>query len=173
VLLSFLVLGTGVWLEFWHSLPFARKILDMQMWMGSTLAAAQLAGAPPLIARILQGLVMLASLAIIVWAWSRKVALPVRSSILVLGLLLSTPYFFPHETAILALPLAWMAWEGYTKGWLPGEQPLLIVGWLLPLFAFALAKMIHLQTIPLVLAGLLFFAIKRVKQEATLANAES
>jgi len=173
VLLSFLVLGTDIWLEFWHSLPFARQVLEMQMWMGSTLSAAKLAGAPPLIARILQGLVMLASLAIIVWAWSKQVALPVRSSVLVLGLLLSTPYFFPHELALLALPLALMGWEGYTKGWLPGEQPLLILAWLLPLFAFGIAKLIHLQLVPIVLAGLLFFAIKRVKQEATRAGAES
>ena len=91
-------------------------------------------------------------------------SLPIRASVLVLGTLLFTPHALPYEFVLLALPLAWLGWEGHTKGWLPAEQPLLILGWLLPLFIPALG-MTHLQLTPLILVALMVMALRRGRHE--------
>jgi hypothetical protein len=69
-----------------------------------------------------------------------------------------------YDLCILAMPLAWLGWEGYTKGWLPGEQPLLLLGWLIPLLIPALGKT-HLQIAPLVLVALMVIALRRGRHE--------
>ena len=98
----------------------------------------------------------------VVWRQERPFA--VRASVLVLGILLFTPYAFSYDLCIMAMPLAWLGWEGYTKGWLPGEQPLLLLGWLIPLLIPALGKT-HLPLAPLVLVALMVIALRRGKHE--------
>ena len=59
---------------------------------------------------------MLAVAAMVIWTWSRQgIPLARRASVLVLGILLFTPFAFEYDLALLALPLAWLAWEWYTE----------------------------------------------------------
>jgi hypothetical protein len=62
----------------------------------------------------------------------------------------------------LALPLAWLGWEGFSKGWRPGEPTGLFIGWLTPLLAPVLAKWLSLQVVPLVLLMLLILSLLRL-----------
>ena len=66
---------------------------------------------------------------------AQETALRCRHSGLVLGILLFTPYSFSYDLVLLAIPLAWLGWEGYTKEWLPGEQLFLALGWTMPFIA--------------------------------------
>jgi hypothetical protein len=163
-----LILGEGVWAAFWHNIPFARKLAESGALpifkMGTVYNAVLLAGGSYEGARILQAIVMVAAAAVVFWVWWRDVSLPIRASVLVLGTLLFTPYALPYEFVLLALPLAWLGWEGHTKGWLPAEQPLLLLGWLLPLLIPALGKT-HLQLAPLVLVALIVIALRRGKYD--------
>jgi hypothetical protein len=61
----------------------------------------------------------------------------------------------------MALPLAWLSWEGYRKGWLVKEQFLLMGCWAMPLVAPVLAKLTRVQLAPVALALLLLLALKR------------
>jgi len=76
-----------------------------------------------------------------------------------LSILLFAPYAAVYDLAILAFPLAWLGWEGHTQGWLPGEQNLLVLGWLTPIVTPFLAKGTGLQLSPLVLLALLAVAL--------------
>jgi len=167
-LASRLILGEGVWAAFWHNIPFARKLAESGALpifkMGTVYNAVLLAGGSYEGARILQAIVMVAAVAVVFWVWWRDVSLPIRASVLVLGTLLFTPYALPYEFVLIALPLAWLGWEGHTKGWLPAEQPLLLLGWLLPLLIPALGKT-HLQLAPLVLVALIVIALRRGKYD--------
>lgn len=168
ILASILILGDEVWTAYWHFIPVARKIFEsgaMPIFkIGTVYNAALLAGAGYDVARLLQAMIMVAAAAVVFWVWWRDMSLPIRASVLVLGTLLFTPHALPYEFVLMALPLAWLGWEGHTKGWLPAEQPLLLLGWLLPLFIPALG-MTHLQLTPLILVALMVMALRRGRHE--------
>ncbi|MHB8069501.1 MAG: hypothetical protein ACYDIC_16540, partial [Desulfobaccales bacterium] len=129
--------------------------------MPTVFAAVILAGAGLTAARVLQGAVMLAAAVAVAWAWRRGAAPAIRNAVLVLGTLLFIPHSFIYDLAILALPLAWLGWDGYTRGWLPGEKPFLVLGFLTPLVAPGLAQATHVQIAPLVLGALMCLALRR------------
>lgn len=164
-LAGILMLGAEVWVAFWRNLPFSVNLLktgEVALYqMPTTFSAILLAGGGFTLARLLQGLVMLTVTAVVAWVWAKGGPAAIRSSILILSILLFTPYAYDYDLALLTLPLAWLGWEGYTKGWLPREQILLVIGWFMPMFAQCLAKTAGVQTGPLVLAALLLLAVRR------------
>jgi hypothetical protein len=165
VLASVLVLGPEVWVAFWRNLPFTVNLLQSGSlhWHNrpTVFSAVRLLGAGLTAAQIIQGGVMLGVTGVVAWVWWRRTPAAIRFSILILGILLFTPYAAVYDLAILAFPLAWLGWEGHTQGWWPGEQNLLVLGWLTPLVSPVLAKFTGLQIAPLVLAALLVLALRR------------
>jgi hypothetical protein len=116
-LASILILGKGVWATFWHNIPQARKLYETGMMpifkIGTVYNAALLAGASFEVARLLQALKMVVAATVVFLVWRRVSSLPIRASVLVLGTLLFTPHALPYEFVLLALPVAWLGWEGY------------------------------------------------------------
>ena len=169
---SVLVLGTGVWIAFLNSTPEAVKTLQAGLlpWskvplhlfnMPTVFCALLEAGASAIHRpdharcgdagggrRGRMGLVQRAPLAI-------------RGSLLVIGILLFTPYAAIYDLVLMALPLAWLSWDGHTRGWLRGEPPLLVLAWLIPLVAPLLALATNLQLAPLLLILLAMLALRR------------
>ncbi len=163
-LASFLVFGQGVWIAFLKNLSLPMQLVKLGALpvykMATVFAATLLLGGSSLLAGILQGLVMLAVAAVVIWTWSRPgIPLARRASVLVLGILLFTPFTFEYDLTLLVLPLAWLAWEGYTQGWPAKMQGFLFLGWLMPIIAPLLAKMTYLQVGPMILAALIIFTL--------------
>jgi hypothetical protein len=167
-LASYLALGPATWLAFWRNLPFSLRIMETgsDLWfkMPTVFAAVLVAGGSLPVARLVQGAVTLATVAAVAWVWLKPAPLALKSAALVAGIFLATPYAFEYDLAILALALAWLGWEAYTGGWLPGEQTVLLLCWLAPLAAPALAKVTGLPLAPLPLAALLLVALRRVRR---------
>ena len=172
LLASVLVWGADVWAAFRHDLPSALQILETGKLGANVLvstanmptlySAVLLAGGALWLAQILQVALMLATAGLVVWVWSRRTSPAVRSAVLVLCILLFPPYAFIYDLTILALPLAWLGWEGYREGWLPGERAGLFLGFLTPILVPILAKTLNLQITPLVLSVLLALALRRM-----------
>jgi hypothetical protein len=173
-LASVLVLGYEVWVAFWRTLPVSMKLLEtgrtasgMVMYkMPTIFAGAILLGAGVTLAWALQGMAMLGIGALVVWTWFRGTSLALEGSILVLAILLFMPFGFVYDLALMALPLAWIGWEGHTQGWLPGEKLLLIIGWAFPFFLTQVTGALSLPLAPLVLTSLLILTIRRARLEA-------
>jgi hypothetical protein len=166
IAVSILVFGVKAWEGFLTNLPMAVKGLETGDFlliykMPSVFSALIFAGAGLMTARVLHGVVMLASVAAVFWVWRRGLGPAIRNAVLTLGILMFIPYSFIYDLAILALPLAWLGWEGYTRGWLPGEKAFLILGYFTPLAAPGVAQITHVQPAPLVLGALLFLAWRR------------
>ena len=104
------------------------------------------------------------------WTWRQKASTPVRSAVLVLSILLFTPYAFDYDLALLALPLAWLGWEEHTQGWRPAMAIFLILSWLTPLFFQVLAASTGLPVCPLILVALLFLALRVNKPIAEVSR---
>ena len=136
-LISILVFGLGVWIAFVNVLPIPMRLLEMggSAWriMPTFFAAILSAGYGVREAYLVQGMMMLIVLGGVAWVWMRKANLALRGAVLILGLLLFTPYGFIYDLALLALPLAWLWEDGRVRGRLPGELILLLCGWVMPL----------------------------------------
>jgi len=56
-----------------------------------------------------------------------------------------------------------MEWQGVKEGWRPGEQVILMLGFLTPILVPIFTKLLNFQITPLVLALLLAMALKEKK----------
>jgi hypothetical protein len=141
---SALFFGIDVWGAFFHKIMImlgglkggqisAAISLPLEK-MPTVLSAMKLIGADFLTAAAIQVFVGLAAIAIVSWTWHSKASLPIRSAVLVLGTFLATPYAFVYDNILIAIALAGLGWEGYTRGWLPGEKFCLTFAWIAPLY---------------------------------------
>jgi hypothetical protein len=168
-LVSVLAFGFGSWMEFYRIIPLAFEILrnggNLLPKMVSVFSSTLVMGGGPTLGWMLQGLIMSGAVAAVIWVW--RDGLPyLRNSLLAVSILLFTPYGFYYDLTLLALPLAWIGWEGYTKEWLPGEQIVLWLGWLLPsLVIFYIMGKVILPIAPLILITLIIFILIRHRTE--------
>jgi alpha-1,2-mannosyltransferase len=177
-LISVWVFGYQVWLDFIRNMPIAMQIIETGQETGifpyfkvpSLFSAIYLLGAGIKLAWILQLVVMVGVAAVTGWVWFRESPFTMRAAVLVLGILLFTPYIAVYDLALLALPLAWLGWEGHTKGWRPGEKACLFLGWLAPILCPILAMSTNIQIAPLILGALLFLALSRAFKQVKNAK---
>ena len=164
VLASWLVLGQQVWIAYWHNISLPMKLLEegfLPMDKMVTIFSALLQFRTGLAtAMVVQTVIMIAVGVAIFRLWHRETAFAVQASGLVLGILLFTPYCFSYDLMLLALPLAWLGWEGYTKEWLPGEQLFLALGWTMPFIAI-IGGQLKVQLAPLILVALFLLVWRR------------
>ena len=66
-----------------------------------------------------QGSLSLGAAAVVAFVWYQDAPLPLHASVLVLGILLATPFGYPYDLVLLALPLG-----------LDGLGGVLLHGWL-------------------------------------------
>ncbi len=139
-LVSAAVFGLGMWEMFWQTLPSTISNLHAEAkWfhkMPSIFAAVRAAGYGVSAAWICHGVGMLAAVGFLVWVWRGPASPATRSSALALAILLFSPHLWYYDLTLLALPLAWLWWEGQTSGWLGWERLLLILSWVMPLLIF-------------------------------------
>jgi hypothetical protein len=167
---SLAVFGAGAWIAFFDNMPFLRQVLENGNlpWfkMPTTFAALRLLGAPVGLAYGAQALAALAAAGAVVWAWRRtghgSAPLAARAAVLVIATLLATPYAFDYDLTLIGLAVAWLAWDGVQRGFLPQDKPALLAGWLAPAVASPVADAIGLQLGPAILAWLLICGLRRI-----------
>lgn len=146
---SLLAFGTADWLAFFANLEFATAVLEdgRLPWakMPSLFAALRLLGVGVDVAYLAQILLALATATIVALVWWRPIALPLAAAVLTSGALLVSPHINDHDLALLAVPIALLAWHGHTEGWLRGEREILVVAWLAPVLTALVAEPTHLQ----------------------------
>ncbi|MGA7579093.1 MAG: glycosyltransferase family 87 protein [Desulfobaccales bacterium] len=173
ILISVAVFGYQLWFTYFQAmaLPMREVAMGSAPWriMPTFFVAVRAAGGGVTAAYLVQGLVMLAVAAGVAWVWRQPAApLASRGTVLILGVLLFTPYEFDYDLVILALALGWLWEEGRRRGRLPGELLLLLAGWLLPAAAPILYTWInllhrHLQIGPVILAALFLLSLSRAR----------
>lgn len=169
-LMTLIVFGYEIWLRFFDNSPAAIKVLErghqgfIQNWsiMVTPFAMVRLMGLPLTLAYLLQGFMMLLALGLTLWVWLRFESLPLKGAVLALCALLFSPHAFEYDLVILLLPMAWLGWQGHTKGWLTGEKGLLILAWSAPFVSKVMIHLVNLQMMPLVISALLMLVVRRL-----------
>jgi alpha-1,2-mannosyltransferase len=150
-LVTTLVFGMGVWHAFFASTEFTRTVVLEQGNTGwykiqSVFAWARMWGAPIPLAYALQGATLLAIGAALVWLWRSAAPDALKAAALCLAAILATPYSFDYDMTVLAPAIAFIAADGFARGFGPWEKTTLAALWLVPLVARNIA---HISLIPL------------------------
>jgi len=173
-LASLLTFGVKPWLAFWVVSSTLVELLEMGVapWVlvPTFFSTALSLGYGVREAYAVQGVSMIIAVAAIFWTWSRKTSLASRGSVLVLGILLFSPYLTLYDCCILALALAWLWQDGYDHGRLWGERSVLLAAWTMPylsqvIWFWQIMDEVKLQIGPFVVCGCLLLALLRQRKE--------
>lgn len=171
--LSLLAFGAAAWVAFIDNTPLLRLVLENGHlpWfkMPTAFAAIRLLGGPVALAYGGQLAAALAAAAAVLWTWRRPAPLPLKSAVLAVAALLASPYSFDYDLTLLGLAVAWLAWSA-APAFAPADRKILALAWLMPAIATPIAAATSLQIGPLVLFGVLFYALGRVRGHANAAE---
>ncbi len=139
-------------------------------WLASPtpFAALRLGDVPLPAAYLIQGLVASVAIASACQIWRSTHDTGARTAILALATLISNPYVWHYELAWLGLTLAWLLAAGLRDGWLRGEQTVIVLAWLLPVYELVnrYTKLPQIGPVILLLVLLLILRRTRVLREA-------
>ncbi len=140
-----LTFGPSVWQAFLASTHFTRTVVLEQGNTGwykiqSIFAWARMWGAPIPLAYALQGIALVLIGAALAWLWRSPASFPLKAAALCLGTILATPYSFDYDMMVLAPAIAFLAADGFVRGFGPWEKTMLAALWLVPLFARSIAE---------------------------------
>jgi alpha-1,2-mannosyltransferase len=132
--------GPHVWQAFLDSARFTRLVALEQGDTGwykiqSMFAWARMWGASVPVAYALQGALTVALGTALIWLWRGAAPYPLKAAALCLAAILATPYAFDYDMMVLAPAIAFIAADGFARGFAPWEKTALAALWLTPLVA--------------------------------------
>jgi len=164
--------GIETWQAFFASGTLTRSIVleaGSTGWekIQSVFAGVRMVGAPVIVAYALQGIAAIAAITATIWAWRSKVPYALQCAVLCLATPLVTPYILDYDLVLLALPIAWIALEGRTRGFLPYEKTTLFLLWILPLVSREVGSLMNVPLGPLVIGLGFVMAVMRARASLT------
>lgn len=165
--LSYAIFGADTWQAFFASIAFTRHVVLERGGIGfeklqSSFASARLWGFGVATSYAVQAAVSLMTATVAIWVWVRSSDCRLQAAALATGTLLMSPYMMDYDLVVLALPIAWLGMQGRRIGFMPWEKSLLVLAWLLPLFARSLAGIAKIPIASLVTFLLLVAIARRV-----------
>lgn len=164
-LVATLVLGVDLWLVFFRDAALVREVLQQGLlrWekMPSAFVFCRMLGLPQWFAYGAQGLTALAAAATVALVWVRQGPTRLAFAVLVAATLLTLPYIFDYEFAIMAVPLAILASDMAARGATRGEKVALLALYGVPAVVATVAKATHVQIGFIALVALLALAVRR------------
>ncbi|MDR0242126.1 MAG: DUF2029 domain-containing protein [Burkholderia sp.] len=137
-------------------------------WLASPtpFAALRLAGMTVPVALAAQAAIAVLAIAAAIDVWRRTPDMRLRAAALSVATLLTTPYLWHYELTWLGIAIFCLIAYGLDEGWLPGDQGVIVLAWLLPIFEM-LNRLLKLPQIgPVVLLAVLFVVVRRTAQRA-------
>jgi hypothetical protein len=99
------------------------------------------------------------------WIWLKTDNLTLIGSAMVIGTLLSAPYYLQYDLMILSLPILLLSYDFFEHGFRNIEFFLLICLWLLPIVNWPLVLFTGIQICPFILAAIFIMTFYRVKRQ--------
>jgi alpha-1,2-mannosyltransferase len=173
-----LAFGTSVWHAFAEFSEFTRTVVLEQGNTGwykiqSVFSWVRMWGAPVPFAYVLQAIITLAIAIALARLWRRTASFPLKAAALCLGTILATPYSFDYDMMVLVPAIAFVAVDGFERGFGPWQKTALAALWLVPLIARSVAQV---SMIPLgvpAMGAMFFFILRRADPDPALPGAFS
>ena len=137
--------GPDVWRAFLDSMPFTREVVLEQGGTGwhklpTVFAWTRMWGGSVPLAYALQGALAIALGGALCWLWRSAAAFPLKAAALTIASILATPYSLDYDMVALAPAIAFLAADGFARGFAPWEKTALALLWFTPLIARNLAE---------------------------------
>ncbi|MFM0159995.1 glycosyltransferase family 87 protein [Paraburkholderia sediminicola] len=172
--LSVLICGTRSLQLFLVSSRLARDLTlehGRHYWLSSptTFAVLREGGVPLAPAYAAEACVALIAVVAACHIWKSTRDARLRGATLAVATLLANPYVWHYELAWLGIAIACLMAIGFEKGWRRGEQGVLVLAWLLPVYEFfnRLAGLPQIGPVVLLLMLLLILRRARIVEEVT------
>jgi len=154
---SIVAFGFAPWQAFFTSLPFTRTVLLEQGDVGwhkiqSIFSWVRMWGGPVALAYAVQVMLAIAVAASLIWLWRSDARYPLKAAALLIGTLLATPFSLDYDLMLLAPAIAFLAADGFARGFAPWEKTMLAALWIAPLVTRSVA---HATLIPLAVPAML------------------
>jgi alpha-1,2-mannosyltransferase len=135
-----LAFGPDIWRAFLDSMPFTREVVLEQGGTGwyklqTVFSWVRMWGGSVQLAYAIQGAVTLTLAGALAWLWRSNAAYPLKAAALIIASLLATPYSLDYDFVALAPAIAFIAADGFARGFAPWERTALAFLWLMPLAA--------------------------------------
>ncbi|KAG8152646.1 glycosyltransferase family 87 protein [Burkholderia catarinensis] len=146
----------------------AQHFMLPSYWLASPtpFAALRLAGVSVPVALASQAAIALLAIVAAIDVWRRTPDMRLRGAALSVATLLTTPYLWHYELTWLGIAIFCLIAYGLDEGWLPGDQGILVLAWLLPIFEMLNRLMKLPQIGPIVLLAVLFVVVRRAARRA-------
>jgi hypothetical protein len=140
-----LAFGVDVWSAFLASTHFTRVVVLEQGDTGwhkiqSIFSWARMWGGSIPLAYVIQAATTLAIATGLGWLWRSEARFALKAAGLVVAAILATPYSLDYDFVILAPAIAFVAADGFERGFLTWEKSALAILWLMPLVARSVAQ---------------------------------
>jgi alpha-1,2-mannosyltransferase len=164
--LSLAVFGESTWRAFEASIPFTQKIVLERgainfTTLQSIFGAVRMWGGSVDVAYLFQALVAIYAAAAVVLVWQSSRPFALKAATLAVGSLMVSPYVLQYDLVLLALPIAWLAMEGFKTGFLPYEKAVLSIAWLLPRITLPFSQTAKIPIGPIVIIALMTAVLRR------------
>jgi hypothetical protein len=145
VVATLIAFGPEAWRAFLAAAPLTRVEVLEQGGTGwhkiqTVFAMVRMWGASVPLAYAAQGAVMVAVAAALTWLWRSAAAFPLKAGALVVASILATPYSLDYDLAVLAPAIAYLAADGFARGFAPWHKTVLAALWFMPLIARTAAE---------------------------------
>jgi len=165
--LTYFAYGAATWEAFRESLVFTRTVVLEEGGTGfykiqSPFAILRYWGATIPLAYAIQAIVVLAVATLLVWIWRSKAVPELKSSALLTGTLLSTPYILDYDLVAMGPAIAFLAANGLKRRFLPYEKSILAFCWIAPLITRSVAEYTGFPFGLIALIALFTLAIRHV-----------
>ncbi len=163
---SLAVFGVPTWRAFFGGLAFTEKVVlergAINFWtLQSVFGAIRMWGGSVDAAYLFQIMVALYAAAAVIWVWRSGSRLALRGATLAAGSLMVSPYVLQYDLVLLALPIAWMAMEGFEQGFLPYEKVMLVAAWILPRISLPISHSVRIPIAPIAIILLMTTILRR------------
>jgi Glycosyltransferase family 87 len=140
-----LAFGPDVWSAFLASTKFTREVVLEQGETGwykiqSVFSWVRLWGGGITLAYAAQGVITIALAGALGWLWRSRAVFPLKAAALLIGTLLATPYCLDYDLMLLAPAIAYLAVDGFSRGFNPFEKTVLAALWIVPVIARPVAE---------------------------------
>ena len=144
-LATLIVFGPEIWRAFFASTALTRvEVLELggTGWhkIQSVFATARMWGGGVPLAYLAQSIVTVLLAAALIWLWRSAAVLPLKAAALTVAAILATPYSLDYDLVVLAPAIAFLAADGFERGFGPWEKSALAFLWLMPLIARTVAE---------------------------------
>ena len=154
-----LAFGVDVWTAFLASTHFTRDVVLEQGGTGwhkiqSVFSWVRMWGGGITLAYAMQAAVTATIAAALIWLWRSKAVYPLKAAALIVGCLLATPYSLDYDLMLLAPAIAFLAADGFHRGFSPWEKTTLAALWIVPLVTRSVPDMTLIPlAVPLMMAA--------------------